>query len=93
MFAELIALSDLMLAQATGEYGPWTNPINILQGLVVAAGSIGVLLGLAVIASAGANSERIKFGVHLIEGAGAGLFLGLMAEPIYGLLGKLVMGL
>lgn len=81
----------LMLAQ--GDYGAFSGVITLLQSLLVVGGSIGILAGLAVIATAGPNSNRHQLGIYLLEGSGAGLILGLSAEPLYDLILKLVVGI
>lgn len=88
-----VNLPDASGEAQNGEYGPWTGIINVLQTLLVGASGIGVLLGLAVIATAGPRSDRHQLGIHLLEGAGAGLLIGLSAEPLYALVMKLVVGL
>lgn len=84
-------MSLLMLAQ--GDYGPFSGVITLLQSLLVLGGSIGILTGLCVIATAGPNSSRHEFGIYVLEGSGGGLLLGLLAEPAYDLMLKLVVGL
>lgn len=69
-----------------GPYGFWTPLVDLLKGLVLAAGGVGIVVGLAVKATAAGNQDRQALGNRLIEGAIAGLFVGLLAVAIYELM-------
>lgn len=69
-----------------GKYGFWTSIINLLQGLVLAAGGLGFTVGLAMKASAGHNQDRHALANKLMEGSVVGLFVGLLAVAGYNLL-------
>lgn len=86
------SLSPLFLALLQAEYGPFTALITFLQGILVAGGSIGVLIGLALIAVAGPRSDRHELGIKVLEGSGVGLLIGLTAEPIYNAILRVVVG-
>jgi hypothetical protein len=69
-----------------GGYGPWGTVIDILRGLLIAAGSLGLVLGMAVKGAAAGNADRQELGNRLMEGAIVGLFVGLLGEAIYNLI-------
>jgi hypothetical protein len=75
-----------IVALQTGEYGPWGTIIDILRGLLIAAGGLGFVLGMAVKGAAAGNAERQELGNRLMEGAIVGLFAGLLGEAIYNLI-------
>lgn len=85
--------TTLMVLQAGGEHQRsgsdyqelWATPITILQGLLVGAGALGILMGLAVKAVAGANESRHQLSHRLISAAGTGLIIGLLADSIVNL--------
>jgi hypothetical protein len=69
-----------------GGYGPWGTVIDILRGLLIAAGGLGLVLGMAVKGAAAGSADRQELGNHLMEGAIVGLFVGLLGEAIYNLI-------
>ena len=69
-----------------GGYGPWGTVIDVLRGLLIAAGGLGLVLGMAVKGAAAGNADRQELGNRLMEGAIAGLFVGLLGEAIYNLI-------
>ena len=83
--AQAGSLPSLALLQS-GDYGPWGTIIGILQGLVVGAGGLGIVVGLGVKASAMGNSERQEFGNRMLERAVVGVLLGLPSVPLYNLI-------
>ena len=66
--------------------GPWGTVIDILRGLLIAAGGLGFVLGMAVKGAAAGNADRQELGNRLMEGAIVGLFVGLLGEAIYNLI-------
>jgi hypothetical protein len=70
----------------TGGYGPWGTVIDVLRGLLIAAGGLGFVLGMAVKGAAAGNADRQELGNRLMEGAIVGLFVGLLGEAIYNLI-------
>lgn len=72
----------LTLAQAGG-YGPWGMIIGVLRGLLIAAGGLGFVVGIAIKGVAGGNADRQELGNKIIEGSIAGLVFGLLGESIY----------
>lgn len=91
MMAVILQGSQMLVVAQ--QYGPFTGLIGLLQGLVIGASSIGALIGLAFIATAGPNSDLHERGLKILGGAFSGIFLGLLASPIYGLLETLIEGL
>ncbi len=81
-----IILESVMIALQAGGYGPWATVVNILKGLILVCGSLGVVVGLAVKSVAAANAEAQELGNRIIVRALAGLMLGLLAEAIYRLI-------
>jgi hypothetical protein len=83
------ALADhgptMLAALQAGGYGPWATVIDILRGLLIAAGGLGFVVGMAVKGAAAGNTDRQELGNRLIEGAIVGLFVGLLGEAIYNL--------
>lgn len=77
---------SLTLALQSGGYGPWAMVVDILRGLVLVCGSLGVVVGLAVKSVAAANAEAQELGNRIIVRALAGLMFGLLAEAIYRLI-------
>jgi hypothetical protein len=75
-----------LVALQVGEYGPWGTIIDILRGLLIAAGGLGFVLGMAVKGAAAGNADRQELGNRLMEGAIVGLFVGLLGEAIYNLI-------
>ena len=73
-----------LLLQGDG-YGPWGTLIGLLQGLLVAAGGVGFVTGLAVKSLAGPRDAAQALGNRILEGSVVGLLVGLSAEPIYDL--------
>jgi hypothetical protein len=73
------------VALLQGGYGPWGTLIGLLQGLVIAAGGVGFVVGLAVKSLAGPREGAQALGNRILEGSIAGLLIGLSAEPIYNL--------
>jgi hypothetical protein len=73
-------------AGSGGGYGPWATVINILRGLVLVCGSLGVVLGLVVKSVAATSAEAQELGNQIIVRALAGLMLGLLAEAAYRLI-------
>ena len=69
-----------------GGYGPWGTVIDILRSLLIAAGGLGLVLGMAVKGAAAGNADRQELGNRLMEGAIVGLFVGLLGEAIYNLI-------
>ena len=67
-------------------YGPWGTVIDVLRGLLIAAGGLGFVLGMAVKGAAAGNADRQELGNRLMEGAIVGLFVGLLGEAIYNLI-------
>lgn len=84
------SLEILILAQ---QYGPFTGLITLLKGLIIGAGGIGALIGLGFISVAGPNSDLHERGVKILGGSLLGVFVGLLASPIYGLFSTLIEGL
>lgn len=68
-----------------GGYGPWGALIGLLQGLLIVAGGVGFVTGLAVKSLAGPRDGAQALGNRILEGSVAGLIIGLSAEPIYDL--------
>jgi hypothetical protein len=75
-----------MVALQAGGYGPWGTIIDILRGLLIAAGGLGFVLGMAVKGAAAGNADRQELGNRLMEGAIVGLFVGLLGEAVYNLI-------
>jgi hypothetical protein len=75
----------MAILQAEG-YGPWGTVIDVLRGLLIAAGGLGLVLGMAVKGAAAGNADRQELGNRLMEGAIVGLFVGLLGEAIYNLI-------
>ena len=75
----------MAILQAEG-YGPWGTVIDVLRGLLIAAGGLGFVLGMAVKGAAAGNADRQELGNRLMEGAIVGLFVGLLGEAIYNLI-------
>lgn len=67
------------------DYGFWTTIIELLRGLVIVSGSVGFLIGMAVKANAGPNADGQALGSKIVQGSVTGIFVGLLAEPIYNL--------
>jgi hypothetical protein len=82
----VILMDSLTIALQAGGYGPWAMVVDILRGLVLVCGSLGVIVGLAVKSVAAANAEAQELGNRIIVRALAGLMLGLLAEAIYRLI-------
>lgn len=80
------ASATLALLQGGGGYGPWGTIIGLLRSLIVAAGGLGIVVGLAVKSMAMGNSERQELGNRVMERAVVGLLIGLLAGPIYNLI-------
>ena len=76
----------LVVALQAGGYGPWGTVIDVLRGLVIAAGGLGFVLGMAVKGAGARNAERQEIGKRPMEGAIVGLFVGLLGEAIYNLI-------
>lgn len=74
------------LALQGGGYGPWATIIAVLRGLLIAAGGLGLVVGMAVKGAAAGNADRQELGNRLMEGAIVGLFVGLLGETIYDLI-------
>ena len=79
------AAMPMAILQAGG-YGPWGTVIDVLRGLLIAAGGLGFVLGMAVKGAAAGNADRQELGNRLMEGAIVGLFVGLLGEAIYNLI-------
>jgi hypothetical protein len=75
-----------LVALQVGGYGPWGTIIDTLRGLLIAAGGLGFVLGMAVKGAAAGNADRQELGNRLMEGAIVGLFVGLLGEAIYNLI-------
>jgi hypothetical protein len=75
-----------IVALQVGGYGPWGTVIDVLRGLLIAAGGLGFVLGMAVKGAAAGNADRQELGNRLMEGAIVGLFVGLLGEAIYNLI-------
>lgn len=86
LFETALNIGALALLQGGGGYGPWATIIGILRGLLIGAGGLGIVVGLGVKASAMGNADRQEFGNRVIERAVVGLFIGLLADPIYNLI-------
>lgn len=71
---------------ATGDYGPWSAIISILQGLLLAAGGLGVVVGLAVKSAAPINSEAQEAGNRILAGSIVGFMFGALGVPLYDLI-------
>lgn len=79
-------LASLALVAQQSAYGPWTTIINLLRGLLVVAGGLGFLMGLAVKSAAPTNSEAQETGNRMVLGALVGLAFGLLGAPLYDLI-------
>lgn len=79
-------LASLALVAQQDAYGPWTTIINLLRGLLVVAGGLGFLVGLAVKSAAPTNSEAQETGNRMVLGALVGLAFGLLGAPLYDLI-------
>lgn len=75
-----------------GEYGAWTKPINIAQGLVFICAGIGLSSGILTVGTAGGSRERHQKGIEIIGNTLAGFILGTLAVQIYNVLGDVVVG-
>ena len=75
-----------------GEYGVWTEPINIAQGLVFICAGIGLSAGILTVGTAGGSRERHQKGIEIIGNTLAGFILGTLAVQIYNVLGDVVVG-
>ena len=75
-----------IVALQVGGYGPWGTVIDVLRGLLIAAGGLGFVVGMAVKGAAAGNADRQELGNRLMEGAIVGLFVGLLGEAIYNLI-------
>lgn len=76
-----------------GKYGAWTPIINVMKGCIMAAGGVGIVGGLAILATAGPRKDRHELGIYMLEGSSAGVVLALLVDPIYNLLQTLVVGI
>lgn len=65
--------------------GAWSPLIGLLEGLLLACGGLGILLGLAIKAVAGSDEGRHATSHKLIAAAAVGLLVGLLARDIYGM--------
>ena len=70
------------LIQAGG-LGIWNPLVNLLKALLVSCGSLGLLVGCAIKATASTNDLKHAFSHKVIGASMAGLFVGLAAEDIY----------
>lgn len=95
MIAQLINDAPLlMLLQAGGPDAQsgstyqtlWSPLISLLQGLLLGAGGLGILIGIAVKAAAGPNEARHSLSHKLIGAAATGLMIGLLAPEIVDLI-------
>ncbi len=63
----------------------WDPLINLLQGVLIGCGGLGVLVGLAMKALAGPDEGRHETSHKIIGSAATGLAIGLLAPDIYDL--------
>lgn len=73
------------LIQAGG-FGIWSPIVSLLKTLLVSCGSLGLLVGFAIKATATTNDVKHAFSHKVIGASMAGLFIGLAAEDIYKML-------
>lgn len=66
--------------------GAWDPIIDLLQGVLLACGGLGVLLGVALKAVAGTDEGRHAMSHKLMAAAGVGLMFGLLSRDIYNLI-------
>lgn len=81
---------DPALAEPLDEYsgwggGIWAPMINTLSGLLTGLGSIGILVGLGLKATAASDQMRHAFSHRIMAGAATGLLVGLLATDIAGM--------
>lgn len=75
-----------------GRFGPWTGLINLLLGLLSAAGGIGIASGIGLLATAGGRESQIEVGKKVLEGSFGGFLIGTMSIPIYEVITRVVVG-
>lgn len=85
--------SDDMSEEANqGRFGPWTGLINLLLGLLSAAGGIGIASGIGLLATAGGRESQIEAGKKVLEGSFGGFLIGTMSIPVYEVITRVVVG-
>ena len=84
--AQAGTILTLALSAPDQGYGPWGTIVNILQGLIIGAGGLGIVVGIAVKAVAIGNADRQELGNRILERAIFGTFLGFLAGPLYNLI-------
>lgn len=72
--------------QEANQWGFWAPLVAVLRGLIIAAGGVGVILGLAIKATAGPREDGQTLGNRVLEGALVGLLVGLLSQPFYDLI-------
>lgn len=75
-----------------GRFGPWTGLINLLLGLLSAAGGIGIASGIGLLATAAGRESQIEVGKKVLEGSFGGFLIGTMAIPVYEVVTRVVVG-
>lgn len=75
-----------------GRFGPWTGIINLLLGLLTAAGGIGIASGIGLLATAAGRESQIETGKKVLEGSFGGFLIGTMAIPVYEVVTRVVVG-
>jgi multidrug efflux pump subunit AcrB len=78
-------LASLTLAQVGSAGGVWGPVITFLQALLMSAGTLGIVLGAAMIAGFAHDEGKRALGWEIIGGSAMGLAIGLLAVPLYNL--------
>ncbi len=73
-----------LLAQAGG--GVWGPLVSTLQTVLTSCGGLGLLIALAIKATAGSDETKHAFSHRLMGACGGGLMIGLLAGEIFDLL-------
>lgn len=77
----------LMFAQSAADSaGMWGPVVGFLEGLLIAAATLGIIVGALMIAASPTDEEKRVTGITTIGGSAMGLAIGLLAVPLYNLI-------
>ncbi len=84
MIAETPMMAQaLAAAVAQSEMGVWAPIIKFLEALLMSCGTLGVIVGAAMISVFSYDDGKRALGWQIIGAAVMGLAIGLLATPLY----------